>query len=139
MKMSQRIILYNVGPGCSAPDVRQQAGVNFFKIDGVAGDPAELAAEIEAILGIAAELHISSDGKTIWINLTSGTCQVLSGPNRAVPLRCAMRFELHSPTSIAMQENLFASDANPPAQESSRKSSAMLAYDAENHMFGDME
>ncbi|CAE8625588.1 unnamed protein product [Polarella glacialis] len=31
--------------------MRQNAGVNFFKFDGVAGDPAEVAAEMEAMLG----------------------------------------------------------------------------------------
>ena len=41
--------------------------------------------------------------------------QGLSGPNRAMPPRCAMRFESHSPKSLAMREKksffFFASDA----------------------------
>ena len=38
--------------------------------------------------------------------------QVLSGPNRAMQLRCAMRFESHTPKSLAMPKGFFfASDA----------------------------
>ena len=37
--------------------------------------------------------------------------QPFSGPNRAMQLRCAMRFESHTPKSLAMRKSFFASDA----------------------------
>ena len=50
----------------------------------------------------------------------------LSGPNRAMQPRCAMRFESHIPKSLAMPKNLFASDAKThsldlKSQENARK------------------
>ena len=35
----------------------------------------------------------------------------VSGPNRAMQPRCAMRFESHTPKSLAMRKSFFASDA----------------------------
>jgi len=77
--------------------VREQS-VNMFKFDGVAGDPHELAEEMEAMLGLISDLRTADNGisaasseragsayKTnsksgngdreddIWINLTTGT------------------------------------------------------------------
>ena len=40
-----------------------------------------------------------------------GSVHALSGPNRGMQLRCAMRFESHTPKSLAMR--FFASDATP--------------------------
>eukprot|EP00811_Abedinium_folium_P020359 NODE_2933_length_2119_cov_9.851908.p1 GENE.NODE_2933_length_2119_cov_9.851908~~NODE_2933_length_2119_cov_9.851908.p1 ORF type:complete len:348 (-),score=113.28 NODE_2933_length_2119_cov_9.851908:167-1210(-) len=52
--------------------MRRDAGANFFKFDGVAGDPAEVSAEMEAMLALISELR-DADDETIWINLTTGT------------------------------------------------------------------
>jgi len=69
--------------------VREQA-VNMFKFDGVAGDPQELALEMEAMLRLITDLRVASrqhtdavggnkskkEGKSdkdLWINLTTGT------------------------------------------------------------------
>jgi hypothetical protein len=69
----------------------REEGVNMFKFDGVAGDPRELAVEMEAMLGLitdlrsettsrnAARKHVpkerqsDKDKDMIWINLTTGT------------------------------------------------------------------
>ena len=65
----------------------------------------------------------------------------LSGPNRAMQPRCAMRFESHTPKSLAMRKSFFASDAKTHSldlqpQRNARKeaceNSAMLACDAKN-------
>ena len=65
----------------------------------------------------------------------------LSGPNRAMQPRCAMRFESHIPKSLAMRKSFFASDAKAhsldlKSQENARKRAcenpAMLACDAKN-------
>ena len=50
----------------------------------------------------------------------------LSGPNRAMQPRCAMRFEPHIPKSLAMRKSFFASDAKAhlldlKSQENARK------------------
>ena len=50
----------------------------------------------------------------------------LSGPNRAMQPRCAMRFESHTPKSLAMRKSFFASDAKThsldlKSQENARK------------------
>ena len=55
----------------------------------------------------------------------------LSGPNRAMQLRCAMRFESHTPKSLAMRKRFFASDAKThsldlTSQENSRKQPAKI-------------
>jgi len=58
-----------------------EQAVNMFKFDGVAGDPKELAEEMEAMLGMitdlraAAKSHTSGDSEDddVWINLTTGT------------------------------------------------------------------
>ena len=52
--------------------------------------------------------------------------QGLSGPNRAMQPRCAMRFESRTPKSLAMRKVLFASDAKThsldlKSQENARK------------------
>jgi len=61
---------------------RREQGVNMYKFDGVAGDPRELAVEMEAMLGLLAELRAAAkpkrakgdeDDDDIWINLTTGT------------------------------------------------------------------
>ena len=66
---------------------------------------------------------------------------LLSGPILAMPLRCAMRFELHTPKSPAMRKSFFASDAKThwldlKSQENARKKAcenpAMLAWDVKN-------
>ena len=65
----------------------------------------------------------------------------LSGPNRAMQPRCAMRFESHTPKSLAMRKSFFASDAKThsldlKSQENERNKAcenpAMLACDAKN-------
>ena len=73
-----------------------------------------------------------------------GTTEVgtaLSGPNRAMQPRCAMRFESHTPKSLAMRKSFFASDAKTrsldlKSQKNARKNAcenpAMLACDAKN-------
>ena len=67
------------------------------------------------------------------------------GPNRAMQPRCAMRFESHTPKTLAMRKSCFASDAKThwfdlKSQENARKTfcenPAMLACDAKNrHVF----
>lgn len=67
--------------------VREQ-GVNMFKFDGVAGDPKELAAEMDAMLKVidvlretTADTRVDVQGEkkgkpnsdSVWINLTTGT------------------------------------------------------------------
>ena len=37
-----------------------------------------------------------------------------SGPNRAMPPRCAMRFESRTPKSLAMRQRFFTSDVETP-------------------------
>ena len=63
----------------------------------------------------------------------------LSGPNRAMQLRWAMRFESPTPKSLAMRKSFCASDAKThsldlKSQENARKNAcenpAMLACDA---------
>ena len=55
---------------------------------------------------ICKKLDLAVSGLTGWR---------LSGPNRVMPLRCAKQFELHTPKSLAMRKNLFASPCeNPP-------------------------
>ena len=66
----------------------------------------------------------------------------LSGPNRAMQPQCAMRFESHTPKSLAMRKPFFfTSDAKAhsfdlKSQKSARKKAcenpAMLACDAKN-------
>ena len=67
--------------------------------------------------------------------------QELSGPNRAMQPRCAMRFKSHIPKSLAMRKRFFASNAKThsldlKSQENARKKDcenpAMLACDAKN-------
>ena len=62
----------------------------------------------------------------------------LSGPDRAMQPRCAMRFESHISKSLAMRKGFFASDAKPhsldlKSQENAREKAcenpAMLACD----------
>ena len=57
----------------------------------------------------------------------------LSGPNRAMQPRCAMRFESHTPISLAMRFFFFASDAKTQchsldlkSQGNARKPSAKI-------------
>jgi len=57
----------------AALKMQREAGANFFKFDGVAGDPAELAAEVEAILEVSSEIRAFDILKRVWINLTTGT------------------------------------------------------------------
>ncbi|CAK9038304.1 unnamed protein product [Durusdinium trenchii] len=56
--------------GCFGP-------VNMFKFDGVAGNPTELAMEMEAMLRTLAQLRNQKsqkdDEEDVWINLTTGT------------------------------------------------------------------
>eukprot|EP00931_Biecheleriopsis_adriatica_P056250 TRINITY_DN33323_c0_g1_i1.p1 TRINITY_DN33323_c0_g1~~TRINITY_DN33323_c0_g1_i1.p1 ORF type:complete len:876 (-),score=184.42 TRINITY_DN33323_c0_g1_i1:182-2764(-) len=55
---------------------RREQGVNMFKFDGVAGDPTELAMEMEAMLRTIASLRNGKgkdDENDVWINLTTGT------------------------------------------------------------------
>ena len=40
--------------------------------------------------------------------------QNVSGPNRAMPPQCAMRFESHTPKSLATRKRFFTSDAKTP-------------------------
>ena len=65
----------------------------------------------------------------------------LSGPNRAMQPRCAMRFESHTPKSLAMRKCFFASDAKTHSldlkshenvRKKARENPAMLACDAKN-------
>ena len=58
----------------------------------------------------------------------------LSGPNRAMQPRCAMRFESHIPKSLAMRKSFFASDAKThpldlKSQENARKKSLRKSCD----------
>ena len=55
--------------------------------------------------------------------------RVLSGPNRAMQPRCAMRFESRIPKSLAIRKSFFASDAKThsldlKSQENARKKPA---------------
>lgn len=61
---------------------RHEQGVNMFKFDGVAGDPREVAYEMEAMMGLMTDLRAATtpegkkgknDKDAIWINLTTGT------------------------------------------------------------------
>ncbi|CAK9038289.1 unnamed protein product, partial [Durusdinium trenchii] len=56
---------------------RREQGVNMFKFDGVAGNPTELAMEMEAMLRTLAQLRNQKsqkdDEEDVWINLTTGT------------------------------------------------------------------
>lgn len=73
---------------------RRQQGVNMYKFDGVAGDPSELAVEMEAMLDLILQLRVDTNKKDddggrgddddgqdgddhgddeVWINLTTGT------------------------------------------------------------------
>lgn len=79
---------------------RREAGVNFFKFDGVAGDATELAAEMEAMLGIAAEMHTTGDGE-LWINLTTGTW-----PSPFFLLWVDSIWRGHTDTQVVPQESL---------------------------------
>ena len=71
--------------------------------------------------------------------------QNLSGPNRTMQPRCAMRFEAHIPKSLAMRKIfLFASDAKThsldlksqenAARKRACENPAMLACDAKNRV-----
>merc|ERR1740121_3074248 len=71
----------------------EEQGVNMFKFDGVAGDPREMATEMEAMLQLITDLRTATDARrdssrsaqsgkpagkhgdadAIWINLTTGT------------------------------------------------------------------
>ena len=72
----------------------------------------------------------------------------LSGPNRAMQPRCAMRFESQTPKSLAIRKSFFASDAKTHSldlkshekqQKSPCENPAMLACDAEIGMFFKIE
>eukprot|EP00931_Biecheleriopsis_adriatica_P032883 TRINITY_DN19134_c0_g1_i1.p1 TRINITY_DN19134_c0_g1~~TRINITY_DN19134_c0_g1_i1.p1 ORF type:complete len:546 (-),score=94.47 TRINITY_DN19134_c0_g1_i1:41-1678(-) len=74
---------YRAKFNAAAMSFRREAGVNFFKFDGIAGDPAEVPGEIEAMLAFSGELRAatpegkeekrSKKEKDVWINLTTGT------------------------------------------------------------------
>ena len=69
----------------------------------------------------------------------------LSGPNRAMQPRCAMRFESHTSKSLAMQTSFSLAMRKKPqidlispekSHKNSRENPAMLACDAKNrHVF----
>jgi len=59
----------------AALQIQDDANINLFKFDGVAGVPAEVGAETEAMLDTSGELRKLSTKKKrkVWINLTTGT------------------------------------------------------------------
>ena len=89
------------------PDGRKSGGNKRDKLKGTNARDSQFFADFRRFLQIFAfpgNNSISGAQTRMWKTTES---RKLSGPNRAMQPRCAMRFESHTPKSLAMRKIFF--------------------------------